>query len=38
MPLVNGLYDIIYNGRKVSEVIGTMMCAEQNRDVEFIIK
>ncbi len=38
MPLVHGLYDIIYNGRKVSEVIGTMMCAEQNRDVEFTLQ
>ncbi|MFT5889598.1 MAG: glycerol-3-phosphate dehydrogenase (NAD(P)+) [Zhongshania sp.] len=38
MPLVNGLYDIIYNGRAVGEVIGSMMCAEQNRDVEFTIQ
>lgn len=38
MPLVNGLYDIIYNGRSVEEVIGGMMVAEQNRDVEFILK
>ncbi len=38
MPLVNGLYDIIYNGRSVGEVIGGMMWAEQSRDVEFITK
>ncbi|WP_373077984.1 NAD(P)H-dependent glycerol-3-phosphate dehydrogenase [Zhongshania sp.] len=38
MPLVQGLYDIIYNGRKVADVIGTMMCAEQNRDVEFTLQ
>ncbi len=37
MPLVNGLYDIIYRGRSVSDVIGTMMWAEQNRDVEFSV-
>ncbi|GAB3380507.1 NAD(P)H-dependent glycerol-3-phosphate dehydrogenase [Spongiibacter taiwanensis] len=35
MPLVNGLYDIVYNGRTVDEVIGGMMWSEQNRDVEF---
>ena len=38
MPLVQGLYDIIYNGRKVGDVIGSMMCAEQNRDVEFTLQ
>tara|TARA_R110002167_G_scaffold40930_3_gene125378 strand:- start:5532 stop:6548 length:1017 start_codon:yes stop_codon:yes gene_type:complete len=38
MPLVHGLYDIIYNGCKVGDVIGTMMCAEQNRDVEFALQ
>lgn len=38
MPLVTGLYDIIYNGRSVDEVIGNMMWAEQNRDVSFSLK
>jgi glycerol-3-phosphate dehydrogenase (NAD(P)+) len=38
MPLVHGLYDIIYNGCKVADVIGSMMCAEQNRDVEFTLQ
>ena len=38
MPLVNGLYDIIYNGRSIDEVIGNMMWAEQNRDVAFSLK
>lgn len=38
MPLVNGLYDIVYNGRSVNEVIGGMMWSEQNRDVEFATK
>lgn len=38
MPLVNGLYDIIYNGRSIGDVIGTMMWAEQSRDVAFSLK
>ncbi|MBD2859178.1 NAD(P)H-dependent glycerol-3-phosphate dehydrogenase [Spongiibacter sp. KMU-158] len=38
MPLVSGLYDIIYNARSVDEVIGSMMWADQNRDVEFSVK
>lgn len=38
MPLVNGLYAIIYEGKTVQEVIGDMMWAEQNRDVEFAVQ
>ncbi len=38
MPLVNGLYAIIYQGKTVSEVIGDMMWAEQSRDVEFAVQ
>lgn len=38
MPLVNGLYDIIYSGKTVAEVVGKLMFAEQNRDVEFTVK
>ncbi len=38
MPLVNGLYDVIYNKRSVDEVIAAMMTAEQNRDVEFTVR
>jgi glycerol-3-phosphate dehydrogenase (NAD(P)+) len=38
MPLVNGLYAIIYEGKTVQEVIGVMMWAEQNRDVEFAVQ
>lgn len=38
MPLVNGLYDIIYNAKTIDEVIGNMMVADQNRDVEFSIR
>jgi len=37
MPLVNALYEVIYNGKTVKEVVGVMMIAEQNRDVEFSI-
>ncbi|MEH6591485.1 MAG: NAD(P)H-dependent glycerol-3-phosphate dehydrogenase [Halioglobus sp.] len=37
MPLVNGLYAILYERQTVSEVIGNMMVAEQTQDVEFVI-
>jgi glycerol-3-phosphate dehydrogenase (NAD(P)+) len=37
MPLVNGLYDIIYNKKTIAEVVGGLMFAEQNRDVEFTL-
>ncbi len=35
MPLVSGLYAILYERRTVDEVIGNMMLAEQPQDVEF---
>ncbi|MCP4466469.1 MAG: NAD(P)H-dependent glycerol-3-phosphate dehydrogenase [Halieaceae bacterium] len=38
MPLVSGLYDVIYNKKTIGEVVGSMMFAEQNRDVEFTVK
>lgn len=38
MPLVNGLYDIIYTPKTIADVIGTLMFAEQSRDVEFTVK
>ena len=36
MPLVNGLYGILYEHRPVSEVFGDMMMTEQAQDVEFV--
>ena len=38
MPLVAGLYEILYNGRSIPEVVGKLMLAEQNRDVEYSLK
>lgn len=38
MPLVQGLYQVIYEGRTVAEVVGAMMSAEQNTDVEFVFQ
>ncbi len=38
MPLVNGLYEILHNGRDIATVVGSLMWAEQNRDVEFTLK
>lgn len=38
MPLVNGLYDIIYNKKSIEDVVGTLMFAEQNVDVEFTVR
>ena len=35
MPLVGGLYDILYGGQPVADVIGALMLAEQAQDVEF---
>ena len=37
MPLVSGLYDIIYNRKTVGQVVGSLMFAEQSRDVEFTL-
>jgi glycerol-3-phosphate dehydrogenase (NAD(P)+) len=38
MPLVNGMYDILHNGKSIAEVVDTLMLGEQNSDVEFAIK
>jgi glycerol-3-phosphate dehydrogenase (NAD(P)+) len=38
MPLVAGLFEILYNGRSIPEVVGNLMWAEQNRDVEYSLK
>jgi len=38
MPLIVGLYEILYEGRSIPEVVGKLMRAEQNRDVEFSLK
>ena len=36
MPLVNGLYEILYERKTVAEVVSRMMLAEQVEDVEFV--
>lgn len=38
MPLVAGLFEILYAGRSIAEVVGGLMRAEQNRDVEYSLK
>ena len=38
MPLVNGMYDILHNGKSIAEVVDTLMLGEQNSDVEFAVK
>lgn len=35
MPLINGMCDILYEGKQITEVVGQLMLAEQNTDVEF---
>lgn len=37
MPLVNGLYEVVFNQAPVSEVAKTMMLNTQSSDVEFIL-
>lgn len=37
MPLVNGLYEILFNNGQVKEVIKRLMLGEQNTDVEFVL-
>ena len=37
MPLVNGMYEILYEGKTIEEVVGGLMLAEQNNDVEFTL-
>jgi glycerol-3-phosphate dehydrogenase (NAD(P)+) len=36
MPLTQGLYEVIYGGQILNEVIESMMSGEQNEDVEFV--
>lgn len=38
MPLVNGMYDILHNGKSIGEVVNTLMLAEQSTDVEFAVR
>lgn len=38
MPLAQGLYQIIHEGATIADVVGGLMWAEQNRDVEFTLK
>ena len=37
MPLVNGMYDILHNGKSIAEVVDSLMLGEQSTDVEFAI-
>lgn len=36
MPLVGGMYEILFNHRSIDEVVGSLMLAEQSDDVEFV--
>ena len=38
MPLVNGMYDILHNGKSIADVVDKLMLGEQNDDVEFAVK
>ena len=38
MPLINGMYDILHNGKDIEAVVGSLMMGEQNTDVEFTLK
>lgn len=37
MPLVSGLYEIIFNGKEVRAVTRSLMLGEHNSDVEFVL-
>ncbi|PID43557.1 MAG: NAD(P)H-dependent glycerol-3-phosphate dehydrogenase [Proteobacteria bacterium] len=37
MPLVTGLYVILFENKKISEVVTTLMLAQQSTDVEFVL-
>jgi glycerol-3-phosphate dehydrogenase (NAD(P)+) len=37
MPLVTGLYEIVFNGAHVKEVAKALMTSEQSTDVEFVL-
>ncbi|MCH8142526.1 MAG: glycerol-3-phosphate dehydrogenase, partial [Proteobacteria bacterium] len=36
MPLVAGLYQVIYAGREIVEVVSNLMASDQGVDVEFV--
>ncbi len=38
MPLINGMYDILHNGKSITEVVDSLMLGEQSTDVEFTLK
>jgi glycerol-3-phosphate dehydrogenase (NAD(P)+) len=38
MPLVNALYQTMFNQKPVKEVLTSLMLAEQNTDVEFSLE
>ena len=38
MPLVMGLYEMLYEHRPVAEVFDAMMHTEQAQDVEFVTR
>lgn len=37
MPLVAGLYAILFENKKISEIVTTLMLAQQSTDVEFVL-
>ncbi|SIS58340.1 NAD(P)H-dependent glycerol-3-phosphate dehydrogenase [Neptunomonas antarctica] len=37
MPLVSGLYEVVFNGAPVKEVVKALMMNEQSSDVEFVL-
>ena len=37
MPLVSGLYEIIFNGRSLYDVVLALMLGSQSSDVEFVL-
>jgi glycerol-3-phosphate dehydrogenase (NAD(P)+) len=37
MPLVSGLYEVIFNGAHVKQIVKSMMLGEQSSDVEFVL-
>ncbi len=37
MPLVSGLYAIMFEGKKIPEVVSTLMLGQQSTDVEFVL-
>ncbi len=37
MPLVSGLYEVVFNQAPVAQVVKTLMSSEQSTDVEFVL-